>query len=161
MSIPAVHTGSAPFNASMNKVKTAARVPATRKTLVHPIFPLPVVRGSGAPVQRANTSPKGIVPMIYAVATIAKPISGDVMGRCSPRGRGTQRTAVLDGVTTRREDRQRGGGEKQTETERVRPGRQYGFEDQDQDGDRLRDHFQLAQAFRGEHASARRGHGAA
>ena len=41
----------------------------------------------------------------------------------------------------------------------MRPNRQHGFEDQDQDGDRLRDHFQLAQAFGGEHPSARRGHG--
>src|SRR3989304_3667275 len=98
MSTPAVHTGSAPFDASMNKVKTAARVPATRKTLVHPIFPLPVVRGPGPPVRRANPSPKGIVPKIYAPATISKPISGDVMGRPSPRGRGTQRAAGLDGA---------------------------------------------------------------
>src|ERR1043166_8868073 len=65
LSREAIATDAQPFPASRISVAAPATYPADRRTLVAPVFPLPVKRISLPRLQRYIKNPKGIEPSKY------------------------------------------------------------------------------------------------
>ena len=71
-------TATTPLTQSPNNVRMPAVFPMVRATLVAPILPLPLCRGSTPPYRRAMRSPKEREPSRYA--STSKPMSRSMEG---------------------------------------------------------------------------------
>ncbi len=80
---------------------SARRRPIARSAFVPPVRPLPVRRGSGAPVRRATTMPNGIEPATYdrSVSTTATTISPVLNAHAPPGDAGSVRRMAPESST--------------------------------------------------------------